>query len=100
LDLQGRGGYEKSRTPEIKRTKRKSPAGGKQQGGDSPAHLGDHQNLIALKERISRLEAENKGLREQIATLTSIANRPVQSHTDSVREQQHNFFKYSNIRRY
>jgi hypothetical protein len=90
----------RAETPQIKITKRKSPAGGKQQGGDSPFQLGDHQDLIALIERISRLEAENKGLREQIATLTSTANRPVQPYTDSVREQQHNFFKYSDIRRY
>jgi hypothetical protein len=90
----------RTEAPQIKLTKRRSPAGGKQQGGDSPAQLGDHQDLIALKERVSRLEAENKGLREQIATLTSTVNRPVQSYTDSVREQQHNFFKYSNIRRY
>jgi hypothetical protein len=98
--LQGKGDMKRAETPQIKIAKRKPPAGGKQQGGDSPAQVGDHQDLIALKERISRLEAENKGLREQIATLTSTANRPAQSYTDSVREQQHNFFKYSNIRRY
>jgi hypothetical protein len=39
----------RAETPEIKRTKRKSPAGGKQQGGDSLAQLGDRQDLIALK---------------------------------------------------
>ena len=54
----------------------------------------------ALQKRVKELEAENLRLRQQ---LTAIANRtapPSQSSADSVREQRHNFFKYSNVRRY
>ena len=53
----------------------------------------------ALQKRVKELEAENLRLRQQLATM---ANRVPSSQpsTDSVREQQHNFFKYSNVRRY
>jgi hypothetical protein len=85
---------------QTKVTKRKSTTRGKQERGGSPNQTSNCEDVIALKKRISRLEAENKHLREQIAALTNSASRPVQSNKDSVREQQHNFFKYSNIRRY
>jgi hypothetical protein len=86
---------------QAKVTKHKSSIREKQQRQDSPDQTDDHEDVIALKTRISQLEAENKGLRERIAALSSSANRqPVQSYRGSVREQQHNFFKYSNIRRY
>jgi len=85
----------------AKITKRKSPAAKvKRPPQNSSVQLNGSENIVALKKRISKLEQENKSLREQIAALTARANRPVESYRDSVREQQHNFFKYSNIRRY
>jgi len=54
----------------------------------------------ALKKRISELEAENKRLRRQLASASYQAPPPPRSSDDSVREQRHNFFKYSNLRRY
>ncbi len=56
-------------------------------------------DVSALQERVNELEAENLRLRQQLAMM---ANRtaPSQSSADSVREQRHNFFKYSNVRRY
>lgn len=84
----------------AKITKRKSPAKVKRSPQNSSAQLNGSENIVALKKRISKLEQENKSLREQIAALTASANRPVESYRNSVREQQHNFFKYSNIRRY
>jgi hypothetical protein len=58
------------------------------------------EEVTALKKQIAHLEAENKGLREQISAMANSMVRPVQSQTDPVREQRHNFFKYSNVRRY
>ena len=80
-------------------TKRRAPARPKQLE-DSPNQLGDDHGLIALKERISRLEAENKDLRRQLAAMATSANRSDQSGRDPVSEQRHNFFKYSNTQRY
>jgi hypothetical protein len=53
-----------------------------------------------LRERIARLEAENDVLRKRLAAISAQANIPARSTEDSVREQRHNFFKYSNVRRY
>ena len=80
--------------------KRGSAATGKRKRDDPVAGAGDREEVIALKKRIARLEAENRQLRKQIATLTDSMNRSSRSSSDSVREQQHNFFKYSNVRRY
>jgi ribosomal protein L29 len=52
-------------------------------------------SVDALKKQVARLEAENTSLRRQIATLTSSVATPSQSGEDSVREQRHNFLKYS-----
>lgn len=60
----------------------------------------DDGDVVALKKQIALLEAENKQLRKQIAALTDAPSRPAQTRSDAVREQQHNFFKYSNVRRY
>jgi hypothetical protein len=54
----------------------------------------------ALRKRVKELEAENLRLRQQLATMASRATPPSQSSADSIREQRHNFFKYSNVRRY
>ena len=56
------------------------------------------KRIAELEKRVLALEAENQHLRNQ---KTIIVERPVQqSAGDSVREQRHNFFKYSNARRY
>jgi hypothetical protein len=57
-------------------------------------------DIALLKQEIARLQRENRDLQERIAALNRNATSPMQSHQDSVREQQHNFFKYSNARRY
>ena len=56
--------------------------------------------VVVLKKRIAKLESENRQLRKQVAVLTDSMGRSSQSLSDSVREQQHNFSKYSNARRY
>jgi cell division protein FtsB len=80
--------------------KRGSAATGKRKRDDSAGGAGRREDVVALKKQITRLEAENRQLRKQIATLTDSMNRSSPSSSDSVREQQHNFFKYSNVRRY
>jgi hypothetical protein len=79
--------------------KRGSAATGKRKHDGSAGGAGGREEGVALKKRITRLEAENRQLRNQIAVLTDSMNRSSQSLSDSVREQQHNFFKYSNVRR-
>jgi hypothetical protein len=85
---------------QAKVVRRKSPTGMKQECVNSATAGGDREDVTLLKKEISRLEAENKKLRKQIAKLTNSGTPPVPSGSDSVREQRHNFFKYSNIRRY
>src|ERR1700739_1362523 len=54
--------------------------------------------ITELEKRVRTLEAENERLRAQ---KTIVVERSAQkSYEDSVREQRHNFFKYSNARRY
>lgn len=83
----------------TKITKRQSRVTEKQASPDSPNSIRDQVSVTALKKEIKRLEAENKNLRQHIAALSASSRQPVQSSSDSVREQ-HNFFKYSNARRY
>jgi hypothetical protein len=91
---------EKVERQEAKVVKRRSAATQKREQDDSAGSADDREEVVALKKRISRLETENTQLRNQIAVLTDSMNRSSQSLSDSVREQQHNFFKYSNVRRY
>ena len=59
--------------------------------------------VAALRREVARLEVENRTLRQQIAVLASrsaASPTSTRSADDSVREQQHNYFKYSNARRY
>jgi len=85
---------------EGKKVVERGPAAtGKRKRDDSAGGGGGHEEVVALKKRIIRLEAENSQLRNQLAVLTDSMNRSSQSLSDSVREQQHNFFKYSNVRR-
>lgn len=60
----------------------------------------DVDDIQTLKRRVADLEAENKSLRQQIQMMAGRVNAPSRSSEDSVREQRHNFFKYSNLRRY
>lgn len=91
---------EKAELQEGKVGKQKSSARRKREQDDSVSIPGDREEMVSLKKRIARLEAENRQLRKQIAVLTDSMGRSSQSLSDSVREQQHNFFKYSNVRRY
>ena len=64
--------------------------------------IGSHERaeVAALNRRVAQLVAENESLRGQLASTKYQAPSPSRSNDDSVREQQHNFFKYSNLRRY
>jgi ribosomal protein L29 len=66
-------------------------------GETKPTEAG---GVAALKKRIAKLEAENETLRQQLASTNYQTPSSSRSYDDSVREQQHNFFKYSNLRRY
>jgi len=90
---------ERGEKQEAKAVKRRSAVRGKREQSDPVSHDGDPHDVIVLKQRIARLEAENKQLRKQIAASDTMS-RSSQARSDSVREQQHNFFKYSNVRRY
>ncbi len=81
-----------------KDVKRRSAATGERKRDDSAGGAG-REEVVGLKKRITQLEGENRQLRNQIAVLTDSMNRSSQSLSDSIREQQHNFFKYSNVRR-
>lgn len=61
---------------------------------------GDVDDVDALKKRIAKLEKENESLRQQLALMSARAAGSERSSADSVRERRHNFFKYSNVRRY
>jgi molecular chaperone GrpE (heat shock protein) len=65
---------------------------------DSPeAHMLKKQ-IAELEKRLLTLEAENQRLRKQKTIIVERA--PQQTSEDAPREQRHNFFKYSNVRRY
>ena len=91
---------EKAEHQEAKVVKPKSGATGKRKQADSVSGADERDEVVVLKKRIGRLESENGQLRKQIAVLTDSMGRSSQSLSDSVREQQHNFLKYSNVRRY
>ena len=90
---------EKVERQEAKVVKRKCGASRKRKQADSADSADEREEVVALKKRIPRVETENRQLRNQIAVLTDSMGRSSQSLSDSVREQQHNFFKYSNVRR-
>ena len=72
----------------------------KHEDEDSAGGAGGSEEVVALKKRIARLESENRQLRNQVAVSTDSMHRASQALSDSVREQQHTFLKYSNVRRY
>ncbi len=67
---------------------------------DDASRNSANADIGALNERIVKLEKENESLRQQLAMMSRGVVESAKSSTDSVREQRHNFFKYSNIRRY
>jgi len=90
---------EKMERQGAKVVKRKSGAPEKRKQADSADSADKRDEVAVLKKRIARLESENGQLRKQIAVFTDSMGRSSQSLSDSVREQQHNFFKYGNVRR-
>ncbi|MGA9507870.1 MAG: hypothetical protein WBV55_04395 [Candidatus Sulfotelmatobacter sp.] len=60
----------------------------------------DSPEVIRLKRQISALIRENNRLRQQKTIVVEQPRGQDEPYRDSVKEQQHNFFKYSNGRRY
>jgi hypothetical protein len=81
-------------------TKRKPTMKVAQQEDSFLVESDDGDNVSALKKRIAQLEAENEDLRQRLTLMSAKIAVPSRSSEDSVREQRHNFFKYSNVRRY
>jgi hypothetical protein len=112
-DLDRRGAELKARMLAERKAdvQRKSGGPSTRESGSSSKQAGKVKNtpgeiesteaeVAALKKRISQLEAENQILRRQLASTNYPAPSPSRSDDDAVREQRHNFFKYSNLRRY
>ena len=78
-------------------TKRRSATKATQREGGLTVESSDGADVSALKKRIAHLEKENESLRQRLALMSTSTVGPSE---DSVRQQQHNFFKYSNVRRY
>ena len=81
-------------------TERKSATKAKQDHDSLTVKCSDGEEVSALRKRIAQLEVENKNLRQQLAAMSSGEAQPSRSLEDSMRQQRHNFFKYSNVRRY
>ena len=97
--LAQRAAQAQEQSPKV--TGRKAARRAERDHGSSTIQTTDLEDVSALKKQIAQLEAENKSLRQQLAGLTSsAAAQSPRSGEDSVREQRHNFFKYSNVRRY
>jgi hypothetical protein len=60
--------------------------------------VGLEKRIADLERRLIALEAENAELRAQ--KTIGLGRSPQRSQGESVKEQQHNFFKYSNVHRY
>ena len=56
--------------------------------------------VLRLKSQISAVITENNRLRKQRTIVVERPDGQNEPYRDSVKEQQHNFFKYSNARRY
>jgi|ERR1700733_1508280 len=67
---------------------------------DGPDVLRLKRKISALKEQVIALQMENNRLREQKTVVVERAPGQDKPYRDSVKEQQHNFLKYSNVRRY
>jgi hypothetical protein len=60
----------------------------------------ERNELEYLRRRVSVLEYENAELRREVQSLRQNSTKSQKSYDEERREQQHNFFKYSNARRY
>ena len=58
------------------------------------------KRIAELNEQVFALQLENNRLREQKTIVVERSRGQEKSYGDSVKEQQHNFFKYSNARKY
>ena len=67
---------------------------------DSPEVVRLKREISALNEQVMVLQMENNRLREQETIIVERVRGQGNPYRDSVKEQQHNFFKYSNVRRY
>ena len=65
---------------------------------DSPEVVGLKKIIAELKEQVVALQMENSRLRDQKTIVVERPRAQKRSSGDAVREQQHNFFKYSNAR--
>jgi hypothetical protein len=65
---------------------------------DSPEVLRLKRQISALEEQVLALQMENNRLREQKTIVIERPRGEDRPYRDSVKEQQHNFFKYSNVR--
>jgi hypothetical protein len=81
-------------------TKGRSSRKARQQEDGLTVESSGGANVSALKKRIAHLEKENESLRQRLALMSTSPVGPARASDDSVREQRHNFFKYSNARRY
>ena len=81
-------------------TKRKSTMKVTQHEDSIAVKSDNGDDLNALKKRIAQLQAENESLRQRLTLMSTRIAEPSRSSDDSVREQRHNFFKYSNVRRH
>ena len=84
----------------ARKERAESPALPRVSPSDSPEVIGLKKQISELKERVVALQVENTRLREQKTIVVERPGGQERSSGDSVREQQHNFFKYSNTRRY
>jgi hypothetical protein len=96
--LAQRNGDARGKPPIV--TKRRSTTKATQRENSFTAESREGDDVDALKKRIAQLEAENESLRQRLTLVSTRIAGPSQSSEDSVREQRHNFFKYSNVRRY
>ena len=90
----------KSGGPSTRESGSSSKQAGKVKNTHGKIESTEVAEVAALKKWIAQLEAENQILRRQLASTNYQAPSPSRSDDDAVREQRHNFFKYSNLRRY
>jgi len=67
---------------------------------DSPEEVRLKREISGLKEQTMALQMENNRLREQETVVVERVRGQDKPYRDPVKEQQHNFLKYSNVRRY
>lgn len=67
---------------------------------DSPEVVRLKREISALKEQVIALKMENNRLGEQKTIVVERSRGQDKSYSDPVKEEQRNFFKYSNVRRY